>query len=320
MTKEKMCQSKNWCFTDYQLLDWKNIFENDDKIAYVCWEKELCPTTQRPHNQGFVQMKKKTRSTAMQKIAKQTWIKCNGTELQNVKYCSKDNGLEKYGEYTIQGQRTDLITIYEDIKEGMPLEDIMETSFEIYCRYRNGVKDAIEFHDKRRCPNWRQVEVIVFAGITDSGKTRRAMMEATYKIQGNKLKWWDGYENDDIICIDEYDSQIPITDLLELTDGYKIRLPIKGSHTWAKWTKIFITSNVPLDKWHINAKQAHREAMLRRITSYHWFDQTFEMCQSVPKCSKGNISLCAYVGMNGIRPFGNNQKIIYTCAWVAENP
>jgi hypothetical protein len=97
------------------------------------------------------------------------------------------------------------------------------------------------------------------------------MEEVDFKISGDALQWWDGYDGEKSILIDEYDNQIPITRLLNLLDGYHLRLPVKGGFTYAAWTKVIITTNLNPLELHPNAKQQHRAALHRRINRTQLF-------------------------------------------------
>jgi len=60
--------------------------------------REICPTTNKVHMQVFVAFNKPIRpKEAFNKIDTK-WIKCDGSEGQNERYCSKDGDFEKFGE------------------------------------------------------------------------------------------------------------------------------------------------------------------------------------------------------------------------------
>lgn len=263
---------RNWCFTDFSLLDWRAIFNADVNIRYVCYGEEICPKTGRKHYQGWLQTTNQRRLSTMKKINKTIhWEGCIGTELHNEKYCKKDGNYVTIGKFVTQGYRSDLEGVFEAIRNGKGIYEIASENPTLYCKYRNGIEHFKEMVNEKECPKWRDIEVIVLAGDTGTGKTRLAMEEATFKINGSELNWWDGYDNDSTICIDEYDTDVSITKMLTILDGYKLRLPIKGGFTYAKWTKVYITSNVLLHDWHKLAKPEHIKALKRRITSYKIF-------------------------------------------------
>lgn len=265
---------RNWCFTEYNMnFDWETVYRSNENIRYICVGKEVCPTTQRPHLQGWVQLEKPRRLSTMKKeINKEChWAGCRGDEFSNEKYCKKDNDFKTFGQFKTQGYRTDLEGLFEQIENGTKIKEIIKYNPQLYCKYRNGIKDWYDICQQEQTKKWRDVEVHVLTGYTGTGKTRLAMEEATYKTSGSRLNWWCRYRDDEVICIDEYDSNIPIVELLELLDGYQLELPVKGSSTWANWNKVYITSNVPLDQWHLNAKPMHRRALMRRVTKWSEF-------------------------------------------------
>lgn len=265
-------QSKNWTFTDYTLRDHEMFFtEHEDKIAFIAFGEEICPTTGRTHFQGWVQFIKKQRITAVKKMFYPNHVEPMwASEVKNNKYCAKDGKFKHLGSYTVQGERTDLTHVINIMKDGATLKEIREQFPDTYCAYRNGLKDIYSDIEQDRSIKWRTLDIEVLYGPTGTGKTRTAMesddQKNIYKINGDDIdSWWDGYTGQKTIIIDEYDSQIKLTKLLGLLDGYQRRLPIKGGFTWAQYTKVFITSNISPLEWHINAKNEHIKALYRRI-------------------------------------------------------
>ena len=202
---------------------------------------------------------------------------CMGREKSNDEYCKKDGDWWEKGIFNSQGQRTDMEAIKKAIDNEESMRVIADDHFGDYIRYHRGFEAYRELIQKEKAREYRRVEVVVLWGETGTGKTRTAMEEANYKIEGAKMAWWDGYEGEKIILIDEYDSQISITELLNILDGYQLRLPIKGGFTYARWTKVYITSNIEPHEWHPKAKEAHREALMRRITYVK------QVCRSVQR-------------------------------------
>ncbi len=274
--------SKNYCFTDFKLRDWAEVYQGGH-LNYACRGEESCPETKRLHLQGWVQFKVRTRfKLALEQLGGHIALfKCRGTEEQNNKYCSKDNQFMSWGEFTTQGQRADLSEIAERLKDpDIPLESIANDHPGDWMRYYRGMKDFRQMAVKANTTKFRHVETYVFFGETGTGKTRAAKQLGEFLIHGDSMDWWDGYEHEKTIIIDEYACKTPITKLLGLLDGYQCRLPIKGGFTYANWTRVIITTN--LDILHDGAKDAHRRALDRRITA--WVD--FSDCTEV----MGNIT------------------------------
>lgn len=253
-------RSRLWAFTSFENLDWEEIIS-----TYLIVGKETCPETGRLHYQGCVYYKNKKSFKQIQEYLPGAHLtKCSGNIRQNRVYCSKDGEYEEYGECPSQGKRSDLEAILSDVKEGKSMIEIVEKTPSAI-RYLGNVKKVREIYAKEKTKEWRDLTVILLWGKTQTGKTRRAMEEATYMI--SDLAWWDGYDGDDIICIDEFrDSKASISYLLSLLHGYHCRLRIKGAHTYANWTKVFITSNVDPQYWYRNVDQNSRDALFARIT------------------------------------------------------
>lgn len=260
---------KNWAFTDFELLNWQEIFDSED-VSYVGWGEEICPKTKKKHFQGWIQLKTRRRIGGVKKIIGSNKIhleRCFGSEETNEKYCRKDGKFSCLGKFTKQGERKDLDEIKEEIRKEPTLEYVLENHFETYCRYKNGIEKWIQHCQKKNSlKEFRKPEVIVIYGETGTGKTKHAMKYADYKISGDDMTWWDGYDGEKTICIDEYDSQIKLTEMLGLLDGYSKRLAVKGGFTYAQWSKVIITSNVDPREWHMNAKLEHRKALMRRLS------------------------------------------------------
>ena len=262
-------QSKNYAFTEYNMeMDWKSFWDkNNDVLAYIRIGEEICPSTKRLHYQGWLQFNNKKRFGGMKKLLpKANFGACIASEEHNDNYCKKDNKYVSYGKWTKQGCRSDLELLQKDIRNGMKKDEIMEKHFSLFCRHRNGINEYLSRYQNKSVPKWRNLEIYYIYGSTGTGKTRASVKYTDYKTEGYNLKWWDGYNGEESILIDEYNNDVNITKLLNLLDGYKLRLEVKGGTTYARWNKVYITSNLSPHQLHPNAKKRHIEALFRRIT------------------------------------------------------
>jgi len=241
-------------------------------ITYGCIGKEVGESG-TPHLQGYIQFKrravKKTTDELEKALGKRPHCEvAKGTSEQAATYCKKDGDFTEWGTVSYSGKRMDLETAFDDARSDMRMLDVAEKHKSTYIRYHRGIEKVREMHNKDKAADWRDVEVIVMTGPTGCGKTRSAMAGhegPVYKIQGDQLQWWDGYEGEKTVVIDEYSNDVKITTLLSLCDGYKLRLPVKGGFTYARWTKLYITTNLQTEELHDQAKPEHRAALMRRI-------------------------------------------------------
>ncbi len=283
--KQRPTQSRNYCFTDFKLLDFDAIWlEYSDIIRYMCRGLEICPTTKKKHYQGWIQFKNKKRIGGVKKILSSNQIhleSCRGNEYDNDKYCMKENDFKTWGKFISQGYRTDLEIVTKIIKNDGNMSEIADQIPSMVLRYSHGLKELIRIEQKKKSKKFRKIQTFIHYGDTGTGKTRCAVesTEDHYLISGDSLNWFDGYEGESTLIIDEYNNNVPIDKMLRLLDGYQYRLPIKGGFTYARWTTIHITTNLDKDMIHANAKTEHRLALWRRITKWKHYTK-LKVCRS----------------------------------------
>ncbi len=271
--KLSISQSRNYCFTDFEILDLLKIYmDNKSIIRGIGFGHEIAPTTKKPHLQGLIQFYNKKRLGGVKRIfgSKKIHVEpCYGSVKQNQKYCAKDNKYVMYGEFICQSHRSDLENIKKKLDEGGTLKEVADDHFGDYIRYHHGLQAYKKMCDKERTKKFRKIDVELVCGSTGTNKTRNTIEQNpnAFKITGKNLKWWDGYEQEETLIIDEYSNDIGITEMLNILDGYQLRLEIKGSFTYANWTKVIITTNLHPCEIHSQAKAEHRSALNRRITT-----------------------------------------------------
>lgn len=117
----------------------------------------------------------------------------------------------------------------------------------------------------RQPPNDRDVRVLYITGRAGCGKTRaihESFPNAFWKPEGD---WWDGYEGQAVVVLDDYYGDLAYKTALRVLDRYPLRLPVKGGFVPAEFTTVVITSNATLDEQYPNIIGTRREALYRRI-------------------------------------------------------
>lgn len=125
------------------------------------------------------------------------------------------------------------------------------------------------------------MDVILFFGDAGTGKSTKARMYAklygedyTLGVPSGGTIWFDGYHSQNTLLIDEFKGWIKPPVLNQILDKYRVRLPVKGSMVYAKYTHVFITSNFPPEEWWKQEVVFSREALLRRIHHIYEFRGT----------------------------------------------
>lgn len=122
---------------------------------------------------------------------------------------------------------------------------------------------------------FRKLSVTYIWGQTGVGKTRGVMEEHGYENVFRVTNYahpFDGYCGQDVIVFDEFRSSLPLTDMLCYLDGYPLMLPCRYANRVACYTKVYIISNIPLNKQYPNVQfdePESYEAFKRRLTSVY---------------------------------------------------
>lgn len=97
------------------------------------------------HLQCYVFFPNKLAFTTLKSYLPRSHIEvAKGNPEQNFDYCSKEKYIE-LGELPKSGKRTDLIDMYEDIKTGKPITDIMQQYPSNFLRYSGAIEKAYAY-------------------------------------------------------------------------------------------------------------------------------------------------------------------------------
>lgn len=229
------------------------------------------------HHQIYIQFKRRKTFDIVKEMFPRAHLEVRrGTHQQAKDYCSKSETREnrpfEWGDETIQGNRSDLDEIYNLLKSGSNIDLILHEYPSQYIRYRNSI-DAL--YQKIQADNinkvFRKLEVIYLFGKTGVGKTSTIMkyhgFDKVYRVTDYKNPF-DTYQGQEVIIFDEYHSQLKIELMLNLLDGYPLKLPARYNDKVAQYTKVYIISNEPIDKLYPNVQKEYKDtydALLRRI-------------------------------------------------------
>lgn len=173
------------------------------------------------------------------------WEQQKGTHEQAAKYCKKDGDFWEKGELPKQGKRTDLEAVAESVRNGASLQEVAEEHPETYVRYHKGLT-ALKYQMMKH--RTEEPDVYWLWGTTGVGKTRTAMDDKNGTISiymKDETKWWDGYDQQDRIVIDDFDGSWPFRNLLRLLDRYQNQGQTKFGYLKINSKEIYITAEHP---------------------------------------------------------------------------
>jgi len=251
----------------------------DSRVRYCIAQEEVCPETKREHIQSYWQFTSPIRFNALQKLLPPgAHIECaRGTPEENRQYCSKldsrktDCSPFESGECTSQGKRKDLNDFCDAIDKGAKEADILDNHElrPVWCKYQGLYKRykqaKIRPRNRETCP-----DVTFFTGAPGVGKTKRVFDEHKDDVfVKDNTKWWDGYEGQRCILIDELDTHDHwrIEEMLRFLDRYPYQGQTKGGYVNINSPFIAITSNKTLNDLYPSISEDQMNALTRRINT-----------------------------------------------------
>lgn len=259
-------RKRHWCFTYFGDLNPVRLYVAS-QMRYVCAQREISAETKRLHYQGYVEFFDNKRLGQCQSLlGKCHFEPRKGTRFEAREYCHKiltsvPGSFEEKGLWRTDPSRKRKLA--DMLLSNMTLPELIEASPIDYVRCHRGLEKLYARRKKKQAKKFRKVEVLVLVGKTGSGKTRRACEEEDYYMMptGDKI-WFDGYEGEKTLIIDDFYGNIKYGLFLRILDGHILPLPIKGGFVWALWTKVIITSNERPHCWYT---RGFTDAMKRRI-------------------------------------------------------
>ncbi len=240
--------------------------------------KEICPDTGKPHIQGYVRLGKSVRKTHFYKVAgpdangnTKFWMqKASADWADNAKYTSKDENViwHKTPPESEQGIRNELTEFREAIKRGADDAELFEKHLNTLAKYPRLESRLKQSYLKEQTRPFRDVKVHVRWGAAGTGKSRMPYEEGAFKWNNYEDGWWDGYDGEKIILIDDFYGGIKYTKFLTILDGYQELLKVKGGFVYAQWDTVYITSNKPPEEWYAHGMTPALERRITTITEF----------------------------------------------------
>lgn len=245
----------------------------------------------RIHYQGYIQTYNNQDCTykRIQNILGCEWAYCaiaRGSSDQNQAYISKletsiAGSYQSMGSLQDrQGYRTDWDKVTDMANAGDSTYSIIN-KFPNKLPYINAINQYVMLAQEEihKTTPFKKKNVEVLFGEAGVNKTRYVMdtydnKEAGYVYKYNfscsdtSKMFFDGYTGQKTLLIDDFKGQILPTVILDLLDGYKLRLNIKNGHAYAKFENVIITSNDAPQTWY---RHGVRKNLHRRISTCHQF-------------------------------------------------
>lgn len=269
-TTSKQIVSKSWIFTINNPTEKDIGFVKAVPCQKIICEKEVGESG-TPHLQGAIIWKKAmTTGLACKALGGRAHVKKMAGSWADQEYCLKEGTVFRMEDNTKQGARTDVDKFRKTIlanprKRAMDMDDQDLASLAKYPRLESRLKmEALKVSTRA----FRKVEVIVHYGKAGTGKTKGPYEEGAFVFDDYEHGWWDGYDGESVILLDDFYGGIKWSFFLRLLDGYQVRLKVKGGFTYANWTKIYITSNTHPSEWYSKGYPPELERRITKIIKF----------------------------------------------------
>jgi len=284
-----MTDAKQWCYTAYY--DIENPVIPDELVHYRIEGKEICPTTQRPHIQGYVWLKKKTLLSGLKKIhSTAEFAKIKGTPYENFVYCSKDNNFTEIGPRPKEPK--DQENPYNEALQADTLEEairlVKEKRPRDYCLHGESIERNLKraritpFKHKYTVftlPFYDTQKTMLFTGPSNIGKTHFATAHFKRPLlvsHIDKLKQLTN-DHDGIVFDDMSFTHWPIESVIHLLDqelDRDINVRYGTVYIPSNTPKIF-THNTTNPFYKLDADPAQIEAIERRLNRVNFYNKIF---------------------------------------------
>lgn len=158
---------------------------------------------------------------------------------------------------------------------------LYDTNFRYFAGHSSNNRDVIQlvinkYVEDNYASQIRNISVDYICGKSGSGKTYDV-----YEVYGAKNIFsvdnydgdfpFQGYKGQPVLLLDEYRSGFKWSYLLKILQGYPLQLNVKGSSTWASWTKVVIVSNIDITQQYQNTLDESRDPLYRRFINGIYF-------------------------------------------------
>lgn len=233
-------QSRFWCGTQHDL---QFDFNLVPRTRYCKWQLERCPETGKNHFQFHIEFESRLRFNQVRELL----VGAHVEQCKNIKasraYAGKSDtrveGPWERGSIAGGGEKCD------------PVGELATRSVADLLDERRELWHRLPVLLKLRglvAPERTQRTQLVYlwgdAGVGKSFLINKLFGKSLYRHGGDPA-WWDYYDQQDTVLVDEYGGQFPTQLLLKLGDSFGLKLPCKGGFVEFNSRLVVFVSNLP---------------------------------------------------------------------------
>ncbi len=245
--KKQEVPTKYWCYTINNPTE-VDIVSND-LFTYHVYGIEVGEEGTK-HFQGFCIFKKVKRLTAVKKVFPRAHLeRMKSTPKKSAAYCMKDGDYKEHGIITLTASER-MAERWQDAIELARQNKIDDILPDLQARYYHAWKRMAQDHPQTpetnptTCGIW-------YVGPTGSGKSKAVREEYTDIYDKPLNKWWDGYQNQSTVLLEDVDdshaSWIGYY-LKRWSDHYPFPAEQKGTTIQIRPKQLVVTSQQTIDE------------------------------------------------------------------------
>lgn len=236
-----------------------------------------------PHLQGYCQLQQKMSASKVGGMFPWHTEPTRGTPAEAAAYCKKTGKFDEFGTLSDVGsggvvggekEKARWANVIELAKKG-ELDTIAENDPQAYVHAYRTLKEIAKDH-MQRPPSEEETTGYWIYGPSGVGKSRSVREHFPANTLYEKMcnKWWDGYQNEENVVIDDLDPDHKVLGhhLKIWADHYPFIAETKGGAMRIRPKRIIVTSQYSIDA--IFESVETREALHRRFRVFHMLDKT----------------------------------------------
>lgn len=270
MSKE--IRSRNYCFTfnNWESKSWEYL--NNIDCKYIVYGREIGESGTK-HLQGFISFKSAKTLSATFKTLPGCHVEIANTIDEAIKYCKKDGDFTERGKPPMsQKEKGDTeIQRYQDAWDKAKAGDIESIPADIRIKCY-GTLQRIQKDYAKAPEDLDDVCGIWFYGEPGTGKSYTARTEYGRFYLKETNKWWDSYQGEETVIIDEVErdaGKYMGHFLKKWADRYAFDAEIKGAKLIIRPKRIIVTSNYSIEEI-FDYDSVLMEAIRRRFKTRHF--------------------------------------------------
>jgi len=207
-----------------------------------------------PHLQGLVVFKSPKSQSAARKALSGCHVEVMRSLQASLEYVGKDGVVTERGvcpmspkEKGVKGKE-----YYQNILDLAAADRISEIDPQAQLQYRSAIRGIRDDASKKRKFQDTEAEMLWYYGPSGTGKSRKARQENPDAYLKMCNKWWDGYEGEECVLIEDLDVKHDVLGhhLKIWADRYPFLAEYKGGAKKIRPLRIIVTSNYhPSDIW-----------------------------------------------------------------------